>query len=155
MGLDMYLTKKTYVGAQFAHRKAVLLATLTVGDRPVPINPARVSYIEEQVGYWRKANAIHAWFVREIQSGKDECEEYDVCLKDLVRLKQTCLKVLGDPSKAAELLPVQGGFFFGPTDYGDYYADYYAVDLKETIKIVEVLESEDMSEAHLTYRASW
>ena len=29
----------------------------------VPIKFDRVCYIEESVGYWRKANAIHNWFV--------------------------------------------------------------------------------------------
>ena len=27
----------------------------------------------EEVGYWRKANAIHGWFVRNVQNGKDDC----------------------------------------------------------------------------------
>lgn len=34
--------------------------------------------IIEQVGYWRKANAIHKWFVDNIQDGEDDCGYYEV-----------------------------------------------------------------------------
>ena len=38
------------------------------------IKPERVIYIEEEIAYWRKANAIHAWFVENCQDGRDECQ---------------------------------------------------------------------------------
>ena len=31
------------------------------------------SRIIEQVGYWRKANQIHNWFVENVQDGEDDC----------------------------------------------------------------------------------
>ena len=43
--------------------------------------------------------------------GKEDCEE----------LASLCNQVLSDHSKAKELLPTMSGFFFGSTDYNDYY----------------------------------
>ena len=61
MGLDMYLYKKTYIGANYDHRKVKGEINLTYGDNnnPFKINIDRVSEISEQVAYWRKANQIH------------------------------------------------------------------------------------------------
>jgi hypothetical protein len=51
----------------------------------------------------------------------------------LEELRNTCKTVLEDRTKAVELLPTQSGFFFGSTEYDEYYFD----DLKDTIKIIE------------------
>lgn len=50
--------------------------------------------IVSSVGYWRKANAIHKWFVENVQDGEDNCEEYDVSLEKLRDLLETCMKVI-------------------------------------------------------------
>lgn len=47
-----------------------------------------------QLGYWRKANAIHSWFVQNVQSGIDECEEFEVSRENLEKLRKTCQTVL-------------------------------------------------------------
>lgn len=53
--------------------------------------------IAEHVGYWRKANAIHAWFVKHIQGGVDDCEYHrEVTKDDLIALKSACEKVLNE-----------------------------------------------------------
>jgi len=76
MGLDMYLKKRTYVGANYDHNNVKGSIYLTVGKncKELPIQLNRVSYIEENVGYWRKANHIHAWFVENVQNGVDDCK---------------------------------------------------------------------------------
>ena len=50
----------------------------------------------EQVGYWRKANAIHAWFERKCGEGEplDNCKEYYLNKEDLIELRDLCKKVL-------------------------------------------------------------
>ena len=47
-----------------------------------------------EVGYWRKANAIHNWFVNNVQNGKDDCGTYPVHRNRLEELLQLCTKVL-------------------------------------------------------------
>jgi hypothetical protein len=77
MGLDMYLTRKVYV-KNWSFRKPEELHEITVkrGGQPrTDINPEKISYVIEDVAYWRKANAIHKWFVDNCQDGVDECQE--------------------------------------------------------------------------------
>ncbi len=38
-----------------------------------------------------------------------------------MKLLEVCKQVAADPSKAEELLPTQSGFFFGGTEYDEYY----------------------------------
>ena len=96
-------------------------------------------YVFEQISfeamYWRKANAIHNWFVREEQEGVDNCAEYSVSTEALAELRDICNKVLVDPSKADELLPPQSGFFFGSTDVDEWYLE----QLKYTVDRLDVL----------------
>jgi hypothetical protein len=73
------------------------------------------------VGYWRKANHIHNWFVENVQKGVDDCGMYQVHPEMLVDLMEKCVKVTADHSLAPELLPTTPGFFFGSTDYDEYY----------------------------------
>ena len=100
--------------------------------------------------YWRKANAIHNWFVANVQDGEDNCQPHHVSREQLVELKGICKEVLEDKSKAARLLPTRAGFFFGSTDYDEGY--YF--DLQYTVeKIDEVLE--DSRFAFFEYCSWW
>jgi len=47
-----------------------------------------------ELGYWRKANAIHAWFVKNVQNGIDECQEANVTREQLTELKSLCERVI-------------------------------------------------------------
>ena len=152
MGLDMYLNKKTYVGNEYA-KETNQLTIGQPGQYGGKIQDKRISEIVERIGYWRKANAIHAWFVRNVQGGVDECQESCVTAEQLRELRSACRTVLASvethPEICAKLLPAQDGFFFGNTDYDQYYLD----DLKETVKIIDsALEEKD---GEFYYQASW
>jgi len=153
MGLDMYLTRKTYV-KRWDHIKPEdqFSITVTRGGKPYPlIDTSKITYIEEEVGYWRKASAIHAWFVREVQEDEDDCREYYVGKDDLRKLLMVVGTVLAHQERALELLPPPGGFFFGTTDLDDWYWD----NLKLTRTLLkEVLESTSDDQT-LYYRSSW
>jgi len=73
--------------------------------------------------YWRKANAIHGWFVNECADGVDNCQEIKVSLEDLKVLLHTIEIVLNDKSeeKARAYLPPTPGFFFGSPEIDTYY----------------------------------
>lgn len=109
--------------------------------------------IAEQVGYWRKANQIHRWFVENIQDGEDECRYYrEVTQADLGELLDICNDILCNPDVAPQLLPTQMGFFFGDTDYDEYYME----DIANTIKIItQVLDTTDFDKEMIYYRSSW
>ena len=154
MGLDMYLTKKIYIGAEYEHRNVKGEATITIDNKPVKINFNRISYIEEAVGYWRKANHIHAWFVQNVQDGEDDCKQYYVGQENLQELLDTCKKVKENPTQAncEKLLPTQGGFFFGATTYAESYMQ--AIDY--TIQLIEdLIKNNEFEGADFYYKASW
>lgn len=147
----MYLTKRTYV-KNWPHILDTEKHSVTVtrGGKPVEqIDPAKISYIIQDVGYWRKANAIHRWFVDNVQSGVDDCREYDVSIDKMKELLDLVEEVLADHSKNEELLPTQSGFFFGDTDYCDSYYE----DLEWTRNILtEALKDES---GDYQYQSSW
>ena len=141
--------------------------------------------IHEEVGYWRKANHIHRWFVDTIQDGEDDCcyhrevDEDDI--RELLDLCEVVLascelvdgqvfsgyrydenntripimdsgKTVEDSCAAEMLLPTQSGFFFGGTDYDEWYVE----DIKHTIEIIKnVLETTDFETQMLYYVSSW
>ena len=78
MGLDMYLTKETYIGANYEFNEIGGTLELTREGSPIPIKLNRVVSISERIGYWRKANQIHNWFVENVQGGEDDCKKYYV-----------------------------------------------------------------------------
>ena len=154
----MYLTKKTYIGANYDHNNVVGTINITKNGTPININFNRVSYIEEQVGYWRKANAIHNFFVNNVMD-EDDCLPHYVSKEQLQQLLDLCNKVKDfDPNvdneeSLEDLLPTTSGFFFGSTEYDEYYLE----DIKSTIPMLESVlkELEDDSNASIYYQASW
>ena len=151
MGLDMYLERRHYV-KRWGHLPAdrQFIVTVTRGGEPfAAIRPERVSEITEQVGYWRKANAIHRWFINQ-NNGVDDCKEFCVS-KDQLRELLAAVTAVLDGADAATTLPTQSGFFFGSTDYGEDYR----TDLVDTQQILTPLLAEENDEADYYYRASW
>jgi hypothetical protein len=152
MGLDMYLTRETYI-KNWDHNGPDKQWTVTVersdGFRLPLVCPRE---IVEEVGHWRKANQIHAWFVHNVQGDKDECQKAYVTKDDLEALFTACKAVHEDHSKAGALLPPQSGFFFGSTDFDEWYFS----DIEETLKIVGgVLETTNWDLSDIYYRSSW
>ena len=150
MGLDMYLNKRTYV-QQWEHQKPehTYEVVVTKGGEPTNIKPNKVKYIIEEAGYWRKQNQIHRWFVENIQNGTDDCGEYYVSKAHLETLLELCEKVKADNTLADELLPGASGFFFGGTEYDEWY--FNGID--NTIEILkEALEDEN---GEYLYSSSW
>ena len=113
--------------------------------------------LRERIGYWRKANQIHSWFVINVQDEIDDCGYYEVTKEQLIQLKEKCETILEAKETnfeevASSLLPTQSGFFFGGTDYGEYYKE----DLEITIKIINaVLEETDFEKEYILYHSSW
>jgi hypothetical protein len=149
MGLDMYLNKRTYVQYWEHNGDDNYEVTVTKGGKPTKINPKKVKYIIEEAGYWRKQNQIHRWFVENVQEGIDNCGEYYVSKDDLETLLELCKKVQADNSLADSLLPSASGFFFGGTDYDEWY--YNGID--NTIQILEEALEDERGEFY--YSSSW
>ena len=180
MGLDMYLYKKTYV-KNWEHTPKERKHTITVkqgGKKRTDINPDRISEITESVGYWRKFNALHSWFVQELGDGVDDCKELYFGrdkMKELLEILKKVKTILDnspkkkiqvhtgwangketyeegeayDTDEVEELLPTASGFFFGGTEYDDWYHR----QVSETIVMFEELLEEEGGDYY--YQASW
>jgi hypothetical protein len=136
MGLDMYLYKTTFLSGYEHGKDERFDAIQDAIGIPASSHSPHIE-VKVCVGYWRKANAIHAWFVEHVQGGEDECRPHDVTLAKLIELRATCQAVLDDRSKAEELLPPRAGFFFGGTEIDEWYLR----DLDETIELINHLEA--------------
>jgi hypothetical protein len=135
-------------------------------DKPSP-KEGPFDEILDEVWYARKANALHKWFVDNLQNGEDECqislipqrkfEELKIILdkisdywydSDLKHLSfDDRFKEIKD--KCSELLPTQSGFFFGPIEY-DYYSYIYPI-----LDLLIEIEYLDMEKYNYYYHASW
>lgn len=107
----------------------------------------------DEVAYWRKANAIHGWFINNLAGGEDNCRTISVSMHDIVALRDDVEKVLGEGTMEAvmELLPPTSGFFFGGTEVDEYYW----MNLKDTLtKLNEIIE-ESSDDTQFEYQASW
>ncbi len=61
-------------------------------------------------------------------------------------------EVIANAEEVAAILPTQGGFFFGSTDYDKYYME----DIKYTIDILEkILAETDFETEAIYYHSSW
>jgi len=167
MGLDSYLHSVKYVASDATER--------LLGHRPkpdsfekirkaidVPLNLFDQDFpsieVSCNIAYWRKANAIHAWFVRECQDGNDDCRRSRVSREKLETLRDLCVEITNQKSPekqrnmAEKNLPTQSGFFFGDTEYDEWYwssIEYTA----ETL--TKILESDKLKDHEFAYSASW
>jgi hypothetical protein len=170
MGLDMYLYKKTYVknwehnGPEKQHSFEVKVGGVIRPD----IKPERISYITEEVGYWRKFNALHGWFVQNCGDGEDKCQEMYVELEKMKELLETLQKVqellngselvtkvvsgwdgkdyevqrYDNTDEVEKIFSPTEGFFFGSNEIDIYFKEY--VD-SSVVLIKELLEEEKMT----------
>lgn len=182
MGLDMYLTRQTYV-QNWNHTKPENRVEITInkGRKPHPkIDPSKITYITEEVGYWRKANHIHKWFVDNVQDGIDECQRSYVSFEQLQELKELCKSVLGiletsevsekevvtgwrhekgETKEIKEMIQVYDSELISallPPESGFFFGstdigEWYKKDLEDTISILENLDPE----GSYYYEASW
>jgi hypothetical protein len=159
MGLDMYLHAKTYVtkvdwstmdeydNVSTRPEFDNVIKAAGLSDVAVDVMGAEVSVT---CAYWRKANAIHAWFVENVQGGEDNCREYYVKKDELVTLKDLCTKAL--ISRDASLLPPQEGFFFGSYEIDEWYWQGLADTIKQLDKVLSLPNLDDLT---LYYQSSW
>ena len=167
MGLDMYLEARKYVSkgdwqdGKFVPSPEFMRAASFGPDDLTKYSDFGGVTVSIPVGYWRKANAIHGWFVRECQGGVDDCRDAYVAREQLVALRDACKSVLSvsvgvnreDVAAAVGLLPTSG-FFFGSYEMDEWYFD----DLKRTAEMIDHILSlipEGTWDWSFYYHSSW
>ena len=145
MGLDMYLNAKQFTSKEYFRPE---LYSKLVQHAPFALDHAT---LEVNVAYWRKVNAVHRWFVINVQNSNDDCGEYHVTREKLQELLDICKLIELNPDSAPELLPIQQGFFFGSYEYDKWYFE----DIKQTIEQIESILKEVPADWDITYHSSW
>lgn len=143
MGLDMYLNATKYLFRQDEGGKDVAEIFPEIKDLPV-------KSILVEAAYWRKANHIHNWFVRNVQGNEDDCDSYSVSRETLEELLLLCEQVAKHPEKADELLPTAPGFFFGSIEYDEWYVEGINETITQIKRCLELPPEWDFE-----YRSSW
>lgn len=135
MGLDMYLYRRN---------------KLRENDK---LYNELAEIAKKEVCYWRKANQIRQWFVNHTDLHQDDnCREIELTKEELETLMEDCKSVLENHNLASKILPTASGFFFGSTNYDEYYFD----DLKETVETIkEILETTDFDNEVIIYDEWW
>lgn len=174
MGLDMYLYANKYINDENVDQIKKLAGTNNI---PNPHITKSIN-VRQLVGYWRKVNAVHGWFIDRIASGVDECQEIYVSREQLENLRHDCIVALANPDRDYQIenqkvfyqlcdylnkletpidpatyenpVPPVDGFFFGSNELTEYYYSQleYTIDL-----ITNLLELDD--DFSFEYQASW
>ena len=90
MGLDMYLKQDIYIGAKYEHRKVTGVCDIKIPGEKINIPFDRISSIEVDIAYWRKANHIHHWFTKDL----DDDVRVEMKGEKILELVEDCKKVL-------------------------------------------------------------
>lgn len=141
-----------------------------------------------ELGYMRKANAIHNYIIDNFGGGIDDCTPIELSKENIKQLQDVVKRLIyecklekgkvvngysynienGQPKMqpnyekgytmtktskklASKLLPTCEGFFFGSTQYDEWYYN----DLLEFYKIASDLLKVDTDKYYMYYRASW
>lgn len=160
MGLDMYLTAERYI-SDYEPKEKLLIQQIAglfgpeVGALVKDADESGGTVVRFTIGYWRKANAIHNWFIENVQDNEDQCSKCFVSEGQLNELLDICQKVLlvGQSVAGEKYLPVRDGPFFGPMDYNEYYWE----QTRRTIVILKraLALSEADGNFLIYYQSSW
>lgn len=143
MGLDMFLNAKRFIWNNEAD------LAVTVARLFPELKERQVREVIVEAIYWRKANAIHKWFVDNVQNGEDNCCNYHVSREQLEKLRTLIQEAL--ESSDASKLPACSGFFFGSTDIN---SDYWN-ELKDTVTELDKILAEFDDKWDFEYTSSW
>lgn len=150
MGLDMYLEAKLHLPPYSAELAPVRQAIgQAIGYTPPTEKPDNDATLMEitgvivRVGYWRKFDPLHQWFVSNVQEGHDDCRPAYIAPDVLVELEEQLDQVSDDPESASEHFISEGD---EPLDEGEI--DY-------TLKVVVQAKKLQERGWDIYYRASW
>ena len=110
-----------------------------------------------EVHYWRKANSIHNWILKEtgtpsdFNAGDNGIELTKDMLIKFVEQAETVLRDKSDET-SERLIPSCSGFFFGDTAYDEWYYK----DIESTAeKFKQLINTFDFETYELVYSCWW
>jgi hypothetical protein len=158
MGLDMYINRVNRTNhsveelVEFYHERDDVTPESQDCQPFLPLRKfdwGDAYCIFHEACYWRKFNALHNWFVNNLQNGVDDCGFYELTQEKV----NECLDVLREvkDTKKYKLMEPKSGFFFGSTEVDEWYWD--GVD--NAIDQLEKLLNLDWNAYRFFYHSSW
>ena len=94
MGLDIYLSKKTFIGAMFKSCGITGEIRLFKRGKNIPIKLDRVSYVIEDIYHGSKTHWLHHWLDMELPEILGNAEDQEISEDLMDRLHDACIEVL-------------------------------------------------------------
>ena len=145
MGLDTYFHKCKRAEYNDFKEKEAQFNKLSREEQDKAVSPYD-NFDPEEIGYFRKVNFLMSFF-----DYHDNCEYQTIDIGDLYNLREICTtiskmnpKSVEDRIRCAELLPTQSGFFFGNTEYDEYYFNDVEIVLEWLNDVLPTIEDDDV-----------
>ena len=94
MGLDIYFSKKTFIGAMFNSRGISGSISLFKRGKKIPLELRRVSYVIEDIYHGSKTHWLHHWLEIELPESLGNAEDQEISEDLMDRLHDVCIEVL-------------------------------------------------------------
>jgi len=94
MGLDIYLSKKIFIGAMFISRGITGSVSLFSRGKKIPVKLERLAYVIEDIYHGRKTHWLHHWLDIELPECLGNAEDQEISKGLMDRLHQACVDVL-------------------------------------------------------------
>ena len=94
MGLDIYLSKKTFIGAMFISRGITGSVSLFSRGKKIPVKLERLAYVIEDIYHGSKTHWLHHWLEMELPEVFGNTEDQEISKGLMDRLHQACVDVL-------------------------------------------------------------
>ena len=94
MGLDIYLSKKTFIGAMFDSRGISGSISLFKRGKKIPVRLERLTYVIEDIYHGSKTHWLYHWLEIELPESLGNAEEQEISEPLMDRLHDACVDVL-------------------------------------------------------------
>ena len=133
---DYYLKQ---IGYDYLEQKVIEVHT--PDDVAKFFEEMKTHIFKESDAYFRKVNFLYAYFGNKLVN--ESCIASKEEIKQLIDTCNDVLKHKGDEDYAIEHLPTTSGFFFGFTDYSDWYYNNVKDCIKQMRKLYRSLKDDD------------
>ena len=94
MGLDIYISKKTFIGAMFHASGVNGIISLTKRGKQIPIKLRRVAYVIEDIYHGNKTYWLHDWLNRELPEELMNAKKCEISEDVMDCLHRVCVEIL-------------------------------------------------------------
>ena len=94
MGLDIYLSKKTFIGAKYKSQAITGSISMFKRGKKIPVRLERLTYVIEDIFHGSRTYWLHHWLDMELPECLGNSEDQEISEDLLDRLHQACIEVL-------------------------------------------------------------